>query len=243
MTAPSSALQWLAMKMAPPCSFMNRSRWLTDSLAKLFRPGKSSVFCRIARVRRQGLALDHWLRSEVVVAVKLERYVSVLARRAFDCFAQTELEAPHQGAPGLARLVDEGDDRDPERVAEPDEAGCLDRGVDVDGARKVLWLVADDADDVAAEPAKSDHYVLGEEGLHLEEFTVVEDASHQLAHVVRLVRRLGHDGLELWVRALAVVSGGDEGRTLVVAGRQVGQQAPHARGAFILRARQEVSHA
>src|SRR5438046_8828215 len=99
MTAPSSALQWLAMKMAPPCSFMNRSRWLTDSLAKLFRPGKSSAFCRIARVRRQGLALDHWSRPEVAVAVTLERYVSVLARRAFDRFAQAQLEATHQAPP------------------------------------------------------------------------------------------------------------------------------------------------
>src|SRR5713226_6393225 len=106
MTAPSSALQWLAMKMAPPWRCMKRSRWLTDSLAKLFRPGKSSVFCRMARVRRQGLALDHWLRSEVVVAVKLERYVSVLARRALHRLAEAQLEALHQGAPGLARLDD-----------------------------------------------------------------------------------------------------------------------------------------
>ncbi len=143
----------------------------------------------------------------------------------------------------VARHVDEGDDRDPERVAESDEARRLHRRVDVDRTCQMLRLVAHDADDVAGEPAQADNDVLGEEGLDLEELTVVEDTRHQLPHVVWLVRRLGHDGLQLGVRALAVVSGGDEGRTLVVARGQVGQQAPHARCAFILRARQEVRHA
>src|SRR5437588_313082 len=145
----------------------------------------------------------------------LQRYVSVLARRALDRLAQAKLEAPYEGAPGLARLddvvdvaalrghvrvgeaggvlvhqllpaarqvtrhVDEGDDRDPERIAEPDEARRLYRRVDVDRARQMLRLVADDADDVPSKPAQADHDVLGEEGLDLEELAVVEDAGHK----------------------------------------------------------------
>ena len=76
----------------------------------------------------------------------------------------------------VARHVDEGDDRDAERVAEADEACRLDRSVDVDRAREHLRLVADDADDMAAEAAQPDDDVGREKRLHLEEFAAVQDA-------------------------------------------------------------------
>src|SRR5213082_1687729 len=118
MTAPSRALQWLAMKIAAPGRCMNRSRWLTDSLAKLFRPGKRSVFCRSEPARRQDfcLVLCGWpavvphtearqaKTASTILAFAaglaglcpamtcLQRYVSVLSRRALDRLAQAKLE-------------------------------------------------------------------------------------------------------------------------------------------------------
>src|SRR5438128_5148765 len=62
----------------------------------------------------------------------------------------------------VARHVDEGDDRDPEGVAEADEARRLHRRIDVDRARQVLRLVAYDTHDVAAEAARADHCGLGD---------------------------------------------------------------------------------
>ena len=94
------------------------------------------------------------------------------------------LVAPRQ----VARDVDERDDRDAERIAETDEPCCLDRRVDVDRAGQHLGLVPDDADHVSTEPAEADDDVRRKEGLHLEELAIVEDARHQLPHVVRLVR-------------------------------------------------------
>ena len=122
------------------------------------------------------------------------------------------LVAPWQ----VAGHVHEGDDRNAEGIAEADEPGRLDRGVDVDRAREHLGLVADDTDDVATEPAEADHDVLGEEGLHLEELAPVEDTGDDLSHVIRLVRQLRHDGLQLDVGSLDVVGGRHERRSLRV---------------------------
>src|SRR5437773_839612 len=69
---------------------------------------------------------------------------------------------------------------------------------------------------VATEPAEADHDVLGEEGLHLEELAPVEDTGDDLSHVIRLVRQLRHDGLQLDVGSLDVVGGRHERRSLRV---------------------------
>ena len=139
--------------------------------------------------------------------------------------------------------VDEGEDRDAERVAKANEASGLDRRVDVDGAGKHFRLVADDSDSVAAQAAEPDDDVGGEERLDLEEFATVEHARDDPPHVVGLVRRFGHDGLQFRVGALQVVGGRHERRPLGVRRRQVGQQLAHARGAFLLGLGQEVRDA
>ena len=72
--------------------------------------------------------------------------------------------------------VDERDERDVERVAGADEARRLHRRVDVEHAGERLRLVADDADDVAAEPREAADDVLGAALVHLEELAVVDDA-------------------------------------------------------------------
>ena len=143
----------------------------------------------------------------------------------------------------VAGYVDEGDDRDAEGVAEADEPRGLDRGVDVDRAREHLGLVADDAHHVSAQPAQAHDDVLREERLHLEELAAIEHSRHDLAHVVRLVGRLGHHGLQLHVGTLEVVRRRHERRPLRVGQRQIGQKLAHARGAFLLGLRQEVRDA
>ena len=54
-----------------------------------------------------------------------------------------------------ARHVDEGEDRDVERVAGPHEAGGLLGGVDVEGAGELHRLVGDDTDRAALDPAEA----------------------------------------------------------------------------------------
>src|SRR5207302_1783834 len=130
-----------------------------------------------------------------------------------------------------------------ERVAEADESGRLHRGVDVDGTRQELRLVADDPDHVTAQPAEPDDDVLGEERLYLEELAVVEDPRHHLAHVVGLVRSRGHDRLKLGIRTLVVVGGRDERGPLIVARRQIRQQPADAGRAILLGLGQEVRDA
>ena len=85
-----------------------------------------------------------------------------------------------------ARDVDEGDQRDVERIAEADETGALDRRIDVEHTGERLGLVADDADHVTVEAREADHQVLRVERGDLEEVVVVDDQLDHLLHVVRL---------------------------------------------------------
>src|SRR5581483_11531222 len=80
-----------------------------------------------------------------------------------------------------ARHVDEGDERDVERVARPDEARGLVRRVDVEDAGERARLVADDADRVAAEPSEAADDVLRPPLADLEELPVVDYATDHLA--------------------------------------------------------------
>ncbi|SKZ73099.1 Uncharacterised protein [Mycobacteroides abscessus subsp. abscessus] len=92
------------------------------------------------------------------------------------------------GAGQESRNVDEGHDRDVERVAGAHETRCLLRCVDVEAAGELGRLVGDDADAASVDPAESDEDVGRVIGLNLEELVVVEDASDDLVHVVGLVR-------------------------------------------------------
>jgi hypothetical protein len=85
--------------------------------------------------------------------------------------------------------VDQGDQRDVERVAEPDELARLVGGVDVEDAGHDARLVRDDADAAAVDPAEADHDVLGVAGLDLEEVLRGRRGGDDLADVVALVAR------------------------------------------------------
>ena len=100
--------------------------------------------------------------------------------------------APLLHGPGQEpRDVDEGHDWHVEHVAGADEAGGLDRGVDVEASGQHLGLVGHHPDRLAVEAGESDDDVLGVAREQLEEPFLVNDLLDDAAHVVRAVRVRG----------------------------------------------------
>ena len=95
-----------------------------------------------------------------------------------------------------ARHVDEGQDRNVERVAEADEARALLRRVDVEAAGQHHRLVGDDADGPTLDPAEADDDVGGMGRLKLEEIALVGDLPDQLVHVIGRCRRRRDERVE-----------------------------------------------
>ena len=95
------------------------------------------------------------------------------------------------------RDVDERQEADVERIAEPHEPRGLDRRIDVERAREDLRLIPDDADRIAFEPREAHDDVPRPMLVHLEPGSAVDDSGDDVAHVVRLVGLPRHDGGEL----------------------------------------------
>src|SRR5215211_1845863 len=93
--------------------------------------------------------------------------------------------------------VVEEHERDPERVAQPDEARHLVGRVHVERAAQHHRLAPDDPDGLAADASETGHDVLGPFGLDPEHVAVVDDGGDHPAHVVRPPRCRGHDVVEL----------------------------------------------
>ena len=91
--------------------------------------------------------------------------------------------------------VDESDDGDVEGVAEADEAGGLNGGVDVEDAGEVRGLVADEAHGFSGHAGEGHNDVGCEALVHLHEAAFVHDASHNLPNVVGLVG-FGRDNVQ-----------------------------------------------
>ena len=133
-----------------------------------------------------------------------------------------------------ARNVHQHDDRDVEAVAGPNESRGLLRGVDVQAAGELGGLVSHDADRPAVDAAEADDDVLRVTRLNFQELVVIENAGDDLMHVVRLVRRVGDQGVQFEVLLGEVVLDrarmrwrGMPRRLGVVVGRQVAQQLAH----------------
>src|SRR5205809_826467 len=86
-------------------------------------------------------------------------------------------------------------------VRRANAARVLPGGVDVEHAGEPARLVADDADETSAEPGEAADDVLCEALVHLEELAVVDHAADHVVHVVRLVRIVGDQRVELHVLA------------------------------------------
>jgi hypothetical protein len=123
-----------------------------------------------------------------------------------------------------ARDVDERHERDVEGVAGPHEPGRLDRGVDVEHACERGRLVPDDPDRVAAEAREAADDVLRVERLQLEERTVVDDGLDHALDVVRLVRGVRDQRVELGRLTVGRVRRRGVRRRLEVVLRQERQQ-------------------
>ena len=152
---------------------------------------------------------------------------------------------PHScSVPGQeARDVDEGDERDVERVARADEARRLDGRVDVEHAGERGRLVADDPDGVAAEPREAADDVRRPVRLHLEELAVVDDLRDHLLHVVRLRRLVRDERVELRRLAVDRIGGSGVRRALEVVLRQEREQVARVLEARLLVGRGEVRDA
>src|SRR5215472_8358971 len=109
------------------------------------------------------------------------------------------------GAGQESRHVDEGHDRNAERVAEAHEARGLARGIDVEHAREHHGLICDEAHAAPSEAAEAGDDVLGERLLQLEEVAFVRDLEDQFLDVVGLVRIVGDERVERFLLALDVV--------------------------------------
>src|SRR5258706_111338 len=84
----------------------------------------------------------------------------------------------------MRRLVDEGDERDVEAVAEAHEAGGLAACVRIENARKHHRLVGDDAYGASFHAAEAHNDVLREGVLDLEEVAFIDDFQNQFLDVV-----------------------------------------------------------
>ena len=126
-----------------------------------------------------------------------------------------------------ARHVDEGDDRDVEGIAGADESRRLHGRVDVERSGEERGLLRDDANRPAAKPRVADEDVARPRRLQLEELAVIHDATQDVVHVVRLLRFVGHDGVELRVHPVGRIARHDDRRIGEVVLGQVGEQPPH----------------
>ena len=95
------------------------------------------------------------------------------------------------------RNIHQSQDRDVESITEPDEACSLDRGINVKGSSVNLGLVRNDPNRVSVESGKSDHDVLSPERLYLEQFASINDPGYDIPDIVRLVRVVRQDIVEL----------------------------------------------
>src|SRR5262249_26203043 len=132
------------------------------------------------------------------------------------------------------RHVLERDERNVETVAEPDEAGALERGVDVETSGQVRRLIGDDPDRPAAEPSETDDQIGREAGVDFEEIALVEHRADDVEHVVGLVRLVGYDALEAFVAAVDRIPGGTPRRLLEIVLRQEGHQLADQGEALLL---------
>src|SRR5215475_13400266 len=80
--------------------------------------------------------------------------------------------------------VDEGNDRDLERIAEANEPRRLARGRDVEDARQHHRLVGHDAYGAAFHATEASDDIGGVRGLDLEEVAFVDHLPYELMHVI-----------------------------------------------------------
>ncbi len=119
--------------------------------------------------------------------------------------------AAHHAAPLLvdtgqvAGHVDDDDQRDAERVAQPHETCCLLGAFGVQAAAEAQRVVGEHADGAPGQPAETDHDRRRPLGLELlERGVVVEQRLDERVHVVGASRRLGQQRVQVGVAGLGL---------------------------------------
>ena len=176
---------------------------------------------------------------DVGAAVRLAQHDAEARHRGRRVRVQ-ELRAVTNDAPPLeiatglvAAGVDEGDDRQVERVAPLHEAGGLARRLDVEGAGAVHRLVGDDAHRSSTESTEAGDHVGRVRGPELEEGMLVEHVADDGAHVVRGGGAGGHDRCGLRAVAIDRVVGLFERWVLEMVRRQVTEQRVEGHHRFV----------
>src|SRR5260370_25777714 len=95
------------------------------------------------------------------------------------------------------RNIHQSQDRDVESITEPDKTCSLDGRIDVKRPRVNLRLVCNDSNRVSIESGESDDAVLSPESLYLEQFASINDPGYDIPDIVRLVRVVRQDIVEL----------------------------------------------
>src|SRR6266581_826400 len=95
------------------------------------------------------------------------------------------------------RNIHQSQDRDVESITEPDEAPSLDGGIDVKGSGVNFRLVRNDPNRISVESGKSYDDILSPERLYLEQFASINDPGYDIPDIVRLVRVVRQDIVEL----------------------------------------------
>ena len=93
-----------------------------------------------------------------------------------------------RGARQEARNIDQGEDRNPESVAEAHEPPGLTAGIDVETAGQHQRLVGDDADRLPVDADEGGDDIAGEGLLDLKYLALIGDAADDLLDVVGFVR-------------------------------------------------------
>ena len=138
--------------------------------------------------------------------------------------------------------IDERHDGNVECVAEADEASALAAAVAIEHACKLLGLVGNDADALTVEAGKADDDVLCEVRLNLEELAVIDDAGNYLIHVVRHVRIVGNDVVQVVLHAVDGVGTGYARCLLEVVLRNIREELLNHSDTLFLRLGREVCH-
>ena len=141
-----------------------------------------------------------------------------------------------------ARNVDEGNQRNIERIAGTHETCALLCRLDIEDASKNHRLIANDADGFAVEASETTHDGTGPTREVLEEITIVDNRRDDLLHVIRNIGTGRHDVDEFRTTALRIVVRRHRGRSLEIVRRKEREEVLHVVKAGLLVRRNKCGH-
>ena len=133
--------------------------------------------------------------------------------------------------------------RNVEAVAKAHEARALHRRIDIERARQHRRLIGHDPDRLPVEPRKSHHDVLGIVLVNFEKVAVIDNRVNHIFHVIRQVRLIGDERVELLVQPIDRIVAGLARRVFQIVRWNETQQFANRRQTLGIVAAHEVRHA